>query len=74
MGPPGSISGVTNPSAPPPQALIAQLMKKPEQAGQLIRQAVLMLQQAADMDPRLEDRIGAALKLLKGPSKPDTSY
>lgn len=73
MGPPPSVPGVTASPAVPPQALIKALAKKPEQAVQLLRQAILSLEQAAELDPRLEDRIGAAVKLLHGPSKPDSN-
>jgi hypothetical protein len=48
------------------------LTKKPEQATQLIRQAILLLQQAADIDPRQEPRLSACMKLLRGPAKPNT--
>lgn len=46
------------------------LMRRPEQANQLMKQAIAILNQIADMDPRQEPRIGAAIKLLQGPSKP----
>jgi len=71
-GPPPQIPGVTQPQTPAPQQLIQALMKRPEQASQLIRQAVLLLNQAADLDPRLEDRLKAAAKLIQGPAKPDS--
>jgi hypothetical protein len=70
--PPPTIPGVTQPTAAPPADLIRALTRKPEQATQLIRQAILLLQQAAEIDPRQEPRLSAAQKLLRGPAKPDT--
>ena len=70
--PPPSVPGVTQPTAPPPAALIQALARKPEQAGTLIKQAILLLEQAASMDSRQEPRLSAAVKLLRGPSKGDT--
>lgn len=70
--PPPSVPGLTNPSAPPtpPPALMQLLARRPEQSNQLMKQAIALLNQIADMDPRQEPRIGAAIKLLQGPSKP----
>lgn len=70
--PPPTVPGLTQPQTPAPQDLIKALMRKPEQAGQLTKQAILLLQQAADLDPRQEPRISAALSLLRGPRRPDT--
>ena len=72
VGPPPMVPGVSAPSTPPPAQLVQALMKRPEQASQLIRQAIVLLNQAADLDPRQEDRLKAASKLLQGPSRPDS--
>ena len=71
LAPPPMVPGVSAPSPAAPQQLVQALMKRPEQAGALIRQAVILLNQAADLDPRLEDRLRAAAKLIQGPSRPD---
>lgn len=68
--PPPAIPGVTQSPNVPPAMLVKALMRKPEQATQLIRQAIVLLEQAADIDSRQEPRIGAAVKLLRGPAKP----
>ncbi len=70
--PPPTIPGVTQTPSLPPRDLMNALQKKPETAQILIKQAVVMLENAAQMDQRMEDRIGAALKLLKGPMKPNS--
>ena len=71
VGPPPTVPGVTQPQIPPPAALMQAIQRKPQSSGMLIRQAILILEQAADMDNRMEPRISAAVKLLKGPAKPN---
>lgn len=68
--PPPTVPGLTAPQTPPPQALMALLQKRPEQASSMMKQAVLLLEQVADIDPRQEPHIRAALRLLRGPRKP----
>ena len=48
--------------------LLKSLTRRPVQASGLVKQAISALETAADMDPRLEGKIGAALKLLRGPA------
>jgi hypothetical protein len=70
VGPPPTVPGITQPQIPPPAALMQAIQKKPQSSQALIKQAILMLESAADMDNRMEPRISAAVKLLKGPAKP----
>lgn len=70
VGPPPTVPGLTQPQVPPPMDLMKALQKKPETVTALMRQAILLLEQVADMDDRQEPRISAALKLLRGPAKP----
>jgi hypothetical protein len=69
-GPPPTVPGLTSPATPPPQELMQALMRRPEQVNQLMKQAVVLLRQVADLDPRQEPRISAALKIISGPTKP----
>lgn len=48
------------------------IAKRPESAQQLIRQAIVLLEQAADLDTRIQPRLEAAIKVLRGPAKPNT--
>ena len=61
--------GITAPPTQPPNALMSLLMKRPEQVNSLVKQAVLLLEQVAQLDPRQEPRMRAALRIIRGPSK-----
>jgi len=69
--PPPTVPGLTSQPAAPPRDLMQALAKRPEQADMLVKQAIQMLERAADMDERQSDRIGAAVSLLRGPRRPD---
>lgn len=71
VGPPPTVPGLTQPQIPPPSDLMQALRKKPETVSSLMRQAILLLEQVAKMDDRQEPRISAAVKLLRGPAKPN---
>jgi len=73
QGPPPSVPGLTAPQAPPPAALMQALAKRPEQATSMMKQAVMLLEQVAQLDVRQEPRIKAALRWLRGPMKPGSS-
>lgn len=68
-GVPPIVPNVTGGLTPPSGSdLLKTLTKRPDQASSLIKQAISALETAADMDPRLEGKIGAALRLLRGPT------
>lgn len=69
--PPPQVAGVTQTPSVPPMELMKMLARKPESAQQLVRQAIVMLENAAELDARIEPRIGAAVKILRGPAKPN---
>lgn len=71
QSPPPTVPGVTAPPAAPPKDLMQALAKRPEQAGELVKQAILMLERAADIDDRQGDRIQAAISVLRGPKRPE---
>lgn len=73
LAPPTSVPGVTATPSAPPAALMQALQKQPETAQRLIKSAIVSLEQAARLDSRIEPRIDAALKILRGPNKPPSS-
>lgn len=70
--PPPTVPGITQPPITPPADLMKALQKKPESAQTLMRQAIVLLEQVAEMDPRLAPRVQAASKLLRGPARPNS--
>lgn len=70
--PPPAVPGLTQPPITPPAELMKALQKKPETAQMKLRQAIVLLEQVADEDPRLAPRVGAATKLLRGPARPNS--
>ena len=71
QAPPPTVPGVTAPPAAPPRDLMQALAKRPEQASELVKQAIMILERAADMDERQGDRIQAAVTILRGPKRPE---
>lgn len=71
---PGMTAGAPPASAAVPPDQISSILDKARNrrgsAQELIKTAVMQLEQAATMDSALKDRIGAALSLLRGPKKP----
>lgn len=72
QGPPPQAPGITQQPPTPPAELMRLIAKRPESAQQLIRQAIVLLEQAADLDTRIQPRLEAAIKVLRGPAKPNT--
>jgi len=64
------VPGLSAPQTAPPNAMMQLLARRPEQASSLMKQAILLLEQVADLDTRQEPRIRAALRLLRGPARP----
>ena len=63
---PPSIHGVTAGGGPPsPLAMLSRMLaSKPETAAQELINALASLRRVARLDPRLEDKVGDAIRLL----------
>ena len=66
MMPPPSVPGVTEGlPTPDPMRMLAMMMQPPSGTGmQLLMEAMTKLKQAGAADPRMQDQIAEALKVL----------